>query len=390
MDKENQAAIDASPVVADVRISGQWRTVLLCSPGRGGESLFCLDVTDPENPLLLWELAGADLYRSRSWPALPRIGRIAWAGKKTWAAFIPSGDGIPVDSDPFLFILDLADGSVLEKVCLHADLDLDMDGTDDGLGGVPAGQPAIVDSDGNGYVDRIYEGTDKGFMFKIDIPDDPDVPGSAVAHCVINTGFTYTDVHGFTRIIPVDRRFQPIWASPSVVVDHDEDKDGNPRYSVRVFFSAFDGLDDHAVNRPGIFYAYVDHNDKGECHALKVALSWIQTIPPGHGVIGSPFAAAGTVFFGTSPMEAENPVTGKCYAVDMETGQVRFEQEAGHVTSALLVTDEHLYFKTRESGAKDPVILGSGKYNHDLVRTPDAPAGFQAWKELWATDAEEP
>ena len=33
---------------------------------------------------------------------------------------------------------------------------------------------AIVDSDGNGYLDRIYIGTDKGYLYKVNIPDDPE------------------------------------------------------------------------------------------------------------------------------------------------------------------------------------------------------------------------
>ncbi len=58
------AAVDGSPAVVDiyydhdnnVNTPKQWRTILVCTEGWGGNYLFALDVTDPDNWSVIWEL----------------------------------------------------------------------------------------------------------------------------------------------------------------------------------------------------------------------------------------------------------------------------------------------------------------------------------------------
>jgi Tfp pilus tip-associated adhesin PilY1 len=58
------AAVDGSPAVKDVfydhdgnqGTADQWRTILVSTEGRGGNYVFALDVTDPDNWSVLWEL----------------------------------------------------------------------------------------------------------------------------------------------------------------------------------------------------------------------------------------------------------------------------------------------------------------------------------------------
>ena len=74
---------------------------------------------------------------------------------------------------------------------------------------------------------------------------------------------------------------------------------------------------------------------------------------------------------------------GKLYALEMADGEVIFDQDIGTITSSPLVEDEHLYLKTRSSGGKDPIVMGGGGYNNDVVKRPNARAGMRAWKEIW-------
>jgi len=387
---EDQARVDASPTIADVYCNGQWRTVLLCAEGSGGDAIFCLDITDPERPLFLWEFADPDLFRSRSSPAVAQIGQIALGGLKRWVAFVVSGETPDATLDPSVYIIDIADGSVLSRVFLHAGIDRNGDGVDDGMGGVPGGRPAVMDSDGNGYVDRIYIGTDKGFMFKMNIPDDLDTPGYIVDHCVINSVFSYEDSLGFSHAVPVDHQFQPICASPVAVVDNDYSQKGDIGYNIRLFFGTSDSpsVDEHinTADTSCHFFSYVDHNGKGECNAGSVALAWYKAVPQGHRILTSASAAAGTVYFGTSASEedvSEEDVTGMLFALNMADGAVILEQEAGSITSSPLVQDEQLYIKTSISGGKTPIVLGGGGYNNHVIRTPAAQSAIQAWKEIW-------
>jgi outer membrane protein assembly factor BamB len=176
-----------------------------------------------------------------------------------------------------------------------------------------------------------------------------------------------------------------------VVVDNDINKNGDVEFNIRLFFGTSDIThSDEASSTEGNpyhFFAYVDHSDKGECNANSVDLDWFRALPPGHRAFTSAFAAAGTVYFGTYASEkealSEEITTGKLYALNIADGAVIFEQELGNVISAPLVEDEHLYFKAQESGGKNPVVLGGGGYNNDVVKSPAAIAGIQAWKEIW-------
>jgi type IV pilus assembly protein PilY1 len=55
--------VDGTAVSADVYFDGSWRTVLVGSTGRGGNSIFALDITNPSQiseASLLWDKS----YRS--------------------------------------------------------------------------------------------------------------------------------------------------------------------------------------------------------------------------------------------------------------------------------------------------------------------------------------
>ncbi|MFV3335099.1 pilus assembly protein [Pseudomonas sp. NY15437] len=51
--------VDGSAVTRDVPIDGSWHTVLVMAPGRGGRGLFALDITNADQPRLLWEYSGS-------------------------------------------------------------------------------------------------------------------------------------------------------------------------------------------------------------------------------------------------------------------------------------------------------------------------------------------
>jgi hypothetical protein len=375
-DAEDQAYVDASPAIADVFINGAWATVLVAGEGLGGDHVFCLDITDPDKLRFLWEFADPVLFRGRLCPASAQIGKILVAGVKRWVVFFISGDTFCADLDPSLYLIDIADGAVVSRVFLHAGIDRNGDNIDDGKGGIPCAQPAVIDSDGNGYIDRVYVGTDKGFMFKVNIPDDHNMPQRSIESCIINTDFYYKDSFGVAHSVPPDQQFHPIVASPTVVVDNDYDKDGVSNYNIRLFFGT--SANDH----PNYFFAYSDHNSKGVCNAASVSLEWFYQLPEGNVIVTSSVAAAGSVYLGTSTYEGGDVGAGRIYAYDMLGGKVIFEKEIGDVTATPLVEDEHLYIKTGSSG-NSPVIFGGGKYNNDTVKIPSAQAGIQAWKEIW-------
>jgi hypothetical protein len=173
--------VDGSPVVADVVLGGNWRTILICGQGPGKGSVigggtnyyFALDVTDPENPAPLWELPHAAM--GETW-SVPVIGKVTKGGADAWVGFLGSG----YDNNPDLgvvlgnvfYVVDLADGSIFWT--FEAD-EVDTSNparTNDQFPNIQntlPGSASYVDIDRNGYVDRVYIGDLDGRVWKVDV-----------------------------------------------------------------------------------------------------------------------------------------------------------------------------------------------------------------------------
>ncbi|WP_028323900.1 InlB B-repeat-containing protein [Desulfatirhabdium butyrativorans] len=385
---EDQAYVDASPAISDVEINGTWKTVLLSAEGNGGDTVFCLDITNPTVPTFMWEFADPDLFRSRSSPAVAVIGKTVVNGTKKWAAFFVSGKTYDNTLYPSIYMIDIGTGAVLKRIYL--------DSPSDGVGGVPSGQPAVVDSDGNGYVDRIYIGTDKGYLYKVIIPDDPNTSsGYDIAHCVINTD--YTDDHGYT--IPSDQRNHPIYASPAVVVANGYNSKGEIQYNIKILYGTGDSPyydeDIDTANTKYHFFAYRDSAAKGQCTASDATLDWAYELPAGARVFASAFAAAGQVYFGTATSETEDPCEGagstsanqgKLYVMSLEPGSGTVAPittvNTGNVLAAPVVDDEHLYVKGVGSGLKTT----PGPYNNPVTLYGVPASAVKYWREVFDKD----
>lgn len=389
MQGEDQAYVDASPALSDVYIdpdltdgddTKEWRTVLLSAEGNGGDTIFCLDVTDPENPTFLWEFADPDLYRSRSSPAVGQIGRIYVDGSPIWVAFFVSGKTRDHNLYPSIYMINIEDGSVVrnQKVVL------DENGASTrGRGGVPSGQPAIIDSDYNGYHDRIYVGTDKGLMYKVILPDDPDELNNTIAHCVINDDFDADD--DGTDDVAASDQYHPIYGSPVALIDNGFTDEGKIAYRILVFFGTGDSpYYDENINVGNTkyhFFAYLDQGEKDECD--EVTLDWVYELPEGHRIFSTAFAAAGQIYFGTSTAETEDPCDsgisgnpGILFGFTVE-GTMVLNKEVGNVSTTPLVEDEHLFYLTPEDGL---TILGSGQYNNDVIMGGEPEVSIRSWR----------
>jgi len=375
---EDQAYVDASPTLADVYINEQWRTILVCAEGNGGDTVFALDVTDPYNPSFLWEFADPDLFRSRSSPTVG-LGRIVLGGHPQWVAIFVSGQSSGSDTDPSLYIVSVEDGSLIERVYLDA-------AEESGKGGVPSGQPAIADSDGNGYIDRLYIGTDKGYMYKVNLPDDPTSGFSTISNCVINEDNTAEQ--GGT--VASGQMFHPIYASPAITIDNTMTPTGDIDYNIKVFFGTGDSpYYDENINyaESGTkyhFFVYVDNEAKGMC-GISPYLDWFLELEAGERIWASAYSAAGQIYFGTSTAETEDPCEatveganeGKLY-VYTSSGKKVASFETGNIITTPIVEDQHLYFRT--SGGLSSI--GGDQYNNKAKVTGTGKSEVISWEEI--------
>lgn len=169
----HQFTTDGSPELGDVQIGGVWKTVLVAGLNGGGRGFYALDVTDPANPLALWELCADSTVCSKNDPDIglsfgnPQFG--LWQGK--WVVFLTSGynnvsgvDGVNLGTTGhgFLYIVDVATGSVLKKI-----------DTGNGSVGTPSGLAKITSISTNPFTDPVttyvYGGDNTGQMFRFDL-----------------------------------------------------------------------------------------------------------------------------------------------------------------------------------------------------------------------------
>ena len=284
-------------------------------------------------------------------------------------------------------MIDISDGSLVMKIPLVDDLFPAL------ADAVPSGQPAIVDSDGNGYLDRFYIGTDKGYLVKVNVPDDPRLDWSEdqINSLVVNADFDLDD-NGVDEISSI-QQFHPIYASPTVVTTKSY-VNGQLQYQSRILFGTSDSpyARDEDPDKVYHFFAYVDTAPKasldygGSADASQVSLAWVKELPAGHKVFAAAFASAGKIYFGTATADTEDPCgdldanEGHLYVMDLDGSDVDNPTwvDTGDVMTSPLVEDEHLFVRTVD-GLK---IYGSGSWNNDTQVTGEGRSKPAAWREI--------
>jgi len=395
-----RAQIQSSPALSDVYIdtdgdglADSWRTIVIGAAGNEGDSVFCLDVTYPNTPIFLWEFSAIDLFRDPNAQAVAQIGRILdpLTGDPRWAAFIATGEMADKDQYPAVYLLDMSDGTLIKRVTLDEDVDLNGNDILDageagyGRGGILSGPPAIVDSNDNGFVDRLYIGSNRGIIYKVNLKDDPETPGN-LTQCVLNTNFT--DMDG--NQIPVEQRRNAIHATPTVVVENGIEEDGKLDGRIRIVFGTGEshldkrGIESHDTRN--YILSYVDTTEIGECNSAKHELDWFYKLEENHKVHVPIVSAASRLYIGTTTSEVEdqcpslhteNSDLGLLTVIDLE-GAVYLNRRVGNIHFAPLVEDHHIYLMAR-TGLQS---FGSGIYNNELIFFGVPVVNFRSWEEV--------
>lgn len=183
--------VDSTPKVADIWIgdknsngkkdSNEWRTVLICGLRKGGKHYFALDITDTTNPQYLWEFPKsgdtttlAKIGESWSEPAIGRI-KVEEGGKlvEKWVAFIGGGFD-PTETKVkdatvgrAFFVIDAWTGDIIWEFSYDPSHYWKKQMTSS----LPA-SPAAVDTNFDGYIDKVYIGDLGGKMWVFDVSFD--------------------------------------------------------------------------------------------------------------------------------------------------------------------------------------------------------------------------
>lgn len=153
---------DGSPVLSETCVNGKAKSVLVGSAGRGGASVYAMDVTDLSNPNasnVMWEFSNADDSDLGLTISTPSITRTTTDANSTPMVIVSSGYN-NADDEGYLFILDGSNtsgswtaGTNYQKIRL-------------GKSGV--GTPFVFDQDGDGVPERVYVGDLEGKLWRID------------------------------------------------------------------------------------------------------------------------------------------------------------------------------------------------------------------------------
>jgi type IV pilus assembly protein PilY1 len=204
--------VDGTPAAADawidsnsdhVKQGNEWTTTLIGTMRQGGEGLLALDVTDPNAltaphgpyPRLMWEFTHSGLGQTWSRPIITRVKMRASSGvgdkcgdsdgdgdcEERWVAIF--GAGYRPEGDPNLtnytndpnnaaytekgrgvYILDIESGTVLARLRqIRTDLTFQK------MQYAITAEPAVLDTNFDGFADVIYIGDTGGQLWKWDI-----------------------------------------------------------------------------------------------------------------------------------------------------------------------------------------------------------------------------
>ncbi len=252
--------VDGTPTVGDAVLNGKWRTVLVGGLGGGGKGFFALDITNPANfteanaaSLVLWEFTSADNSNLGYSFARPQIGRMA---NGEWAAIFGNGyNSSTGDAGLFIRYLDGDDGAGNSYKWIST-------GTADATEKNGLSTPAVVDTNLDGTIDRIYAGDLKGNMWAFDV-------SSATSS---NWDVAYSDITAPQPLFTVTG--EPITGAPLVARNTSNTGGASPNLLVTFGSGQYLTAADTANDAAGGFYTVSDNGsyglDKGDLVARAI------------------------------------------------------------------------------------------------------------------------
>lgn len=232
--QNHQYYVDGTPEVGDVCPSApstactgtQWKTIIVGGLNRGGKGYYALDITDPANPVLLWEFTNANMGYSYGNPRITKL--------KTgqWVILLTSGYN-NADGIGRLFVVDAYTGTLVRTISTGA-----------GSAGSPSGLARIsaysTTADTNNTTAAAYGGDMLGNLWRFDINGDIGAGGYDAQLLV-----TFLDANGSR---------QPITAKPVVST-----VEGKP--VVYVGTGSYLGVSDVGSSQSQAMYAVKDKFD---------------------------------------------------------------------------------------------------------------------------------
>jgi type IV pilus assembly protein PilY1 len=175
---EHRYFVDGTPVMGDAYFDKNWHTMLVGGLNKGGQSIYALDITQPEYkldatgsvPLFKWEFTDADDADLGYTFSRPTVARMA---NGEWAAIFGNGynntendNYVSATGNATLYIVNIKTGKRIAKIDTKVGMKADplAQSRPNGLG-----TPAVVDLNQDFIVDYVYAGDIFGNVWKFDL-----------------------------------------------------------------------------------------------------------------------------------------------------------------------------------------------------------------------------
>jgi len=256
--------VDSSPKAYDVYLKNEndWKTVLISGERGGGPYYFALDITEPDNPKILWDWTDTNV--GETW-GKPDIGKVNVDGEAKFVAFVTGGYSTQDNKGNGFYVVDIETGTTLKSFTVGSSTNK-----------LPSG-PIAYDADKNGYVDYVYFGDINGTLWKVDV-----------------TGTHTVDWALYEFFKPSNPKLRPIFYTPAVT-KNDEGK-------TLIFFGTGNELG-LTVLTTNYFYEVEDQGATGK-------ENWCETLENGEKVLASPAVANYVVYFTTWVYRASSEFCG--------------------------------------------------------------------------------
>ncbi|MDD5433904.1 MAG: PilC/PilY family type IV pilus protein, partial [Nitrospira sp.] len=166
------------------------KVILIFGERRGGSSYYALDVTDPDAPVYLWRIGDAiaspaigSVWTStelgQSWSE-PEIAKVIIGSDVKYVFFMGAGydtlneDVVPrTTTDPMkgrpVYAVDVLTGAKLWEYSYTTSVTNDSGSTKPDMTYAIPSSVSVIDSNGNGYADRLYVGDVGGQIWRFDV-----------------------------------------------------------------------------------------------------------------------------------------------------------------------------------------------------------------------------
>jgi type IV pilus assembly protein PilY1 len=151
--------VDGTPVVGDIYTGSAWKTILVGGLNSGGKGYYALDITDPDNPVALWEFTDTNMGLTYGNPVITK------RADGTWVVAVSSGyNNVTGDGQGRLYLINAATGALVTSLST-------------GVGSSPASPSGLgkinawVDSGADNTAKRFYGGDMLGNLWRFDFDD---------------------------------------------------------------------------------------------------------------------------------------------------------------------------------------------------------------------------